>query len=203
VGPYIFPELIKNLQKIAPDMPLVVEENLTAVLGEKLRMGELDVIILSLPYNEPNILTMPLYEEEFVVLLPSGPPLSRNRRLNPEHLEGESILMLGSGHCFRDQVVAACPACAEKSIGADGVVYTVEGSSLETIRHMVASGMGITVLPETAADSKLYTDSQLLVRPFTQPVPGRKVALAWRASFPRPRVIDAIYDAVKASTIGK
>lgn len=203
VGPYIFPGLIMNLQKFAPDMPLIVEENLTAVLGEKLRMGELDVIILSLPYNEANILTLPLYEEEFVVLLPFGHHLSRKKHLSPEDLEGESILMLGSGHCFRDQVVAACPACAEKSIGADGVVYTVEGSSLETIRHMVASGMGITVLPNTAADSILYTDSQLLVRPFVRPAPSRKVALAWRASFPRPRVIDAIRDAVKASTTGR
>jgi LysR family hydrogen peroxide-inducible transcriptional activator len=183
-------------------MPLIVEENLTAVLGEKLRTGELDVIIISLPYAEPNILTMTVYEEEFVVLLPSEHPLTRKKSLRPSDLEGERILMLGAGHCFRDQVVAACPACAEKSIGADGVVYTAEGSSLETIRHMVASGMGVTVLPNTAASSSLYTESLLVSRPFTRPAPGREVALAWRASFPRPKVIDAIREAFATSGIG-
>jgi len=201
VGPYLYPQLIQNLRDKAPKMSLVVEENLTAVLGDKLKRGELDVIIISLPYAEANILTMPLYEEEFVVLLPAGHSLTRKKVLRPEHLEGERILMLGAGHCFRDQVVAACPACAEKSIGAEGVVYTAEGSSLETIRHMVASGMGLTVLPNTAAQSRLYTEKQLVVRPFVRPAPSRKVALAWRASFPRPKVIDTIREAVAASTI--
>jgi len=202
VGPYLFPQLISNLHALAPNMPLIVEENLTAVLGEKLKTGELDVIIISLPYSGAGILTLPLYEEPFVVLLPAGHPLTRKKSLRPEHLEGESILMLGAGHCFRDQVVAACPACAQKSIGADGVVYTAEGSSLETIRHMVASGMGVTVLPNTAAGSSLYTETQLLVRPFVRPAPKRAVALAWRASFPRPKVIDAIREAIAASSLG-
>ncbi|NOX70229.1 MAG: hydrogen peroxide-inducible genes activator [Gammaproteobacteria bacterium] len=202
VGPYLYPQLIRNLREKAPKMPLIVEENLTAVLGEKLKRGELDVIVISLPYTESTILTLPLYEEQFVVLLPADHPLKRKKVLRPEHLEGESILMLGAGHCFRDQVVAACPACAEKSIGAEGVVYTAEGSSLETIRHMVASGMGITVLPNTAAESHLYTENQLIVRPFVKPAPSRKVALAWRASFPRPKVIDAIREAAAACTLG-
>ena len=202
VGPYLFPQLIKNLQAHAPGMPLVVEENLTAALGEKLKSGELDVIIISLPYDEPNVLTTTLYEEDFLVLLPADHVLVAKKSIRPEHLEGERILMLGAGHCFRDQVVEACPACAEKSIGAEGVVYTAEGSSLETIRHMVASGMGLTVLPGSAAGSSFYTENQIVVRPFIKPVPGRSVALAWRASFPRPKVIDAIRNAMANSELG-
>ena len=202
IGPYVFPKLIKNLRKLAPNMPLVVEENFTARLSEKLKSGELDVIIISLPFAETNILTMRLYEEPFVVLLPADHVLAKRKSLRPEQLEGESILMLGEGHCFRDQVIEACPACAAKSIGSDSEVYTAEGSSLETVRHMVASGMGVTVLPNSASGSGLYTERQLAVRPFVKPSPSRQVALAWRASFPRPKVIDVLRDAVAASKFG-
>jgi LysR family hydrogen peroxide-inducible transcriptional activator len=197
VGPYLFPNLIRKLRRMAPNMPLIIEENFTASLGDRLKQGQLDVIIISLPFNEKNVLTTPLYEEPFLTLLPANHRLTCRKSLRPRDLEGESLLMLGAGHCFRDQVVAACPACAEKSIGAQSAVYTAEGSSLETIRHMVASGLGLTVFPASAARSKLYTERQLAVRPFVKPTPGRVVALAWRASFPRPEVIEVIKKAVR------
>lgn len=196
IGPYLYPDLIVNLRDSAPQMPLLVEENYTAVLTEKLKNGELDVIIISLPYDEPNILTLPLYNEPFVILLPASHPLTRRKTLKSKNLEEETILMLGAGHCFRDQVIEACPACAPRDGGA---VYTAEGSSLETIRHMVASGMGITVLPCTAAGADRYSQRLLEIRRFAGPVPGRVVALAWRASFTRPQVIDVVRDAVAAS----
>ncbi len=196
IGPYLFPDLIPNLNELAPAMPLIIEENYTSVLAEKLKRGDLDVIIISLPFDEPNILTLPLYEEPFVILLPASHPLTAKKTLRSKHLEGEHILMLGAGHCFRDQVIEACPACAPKAIGEDASVYTAEGSSLETIRHMVASGMGLTVLPCTAAGADRYSQRLLAIRRFTSPAPSRTVALAWRASFPRPRVIDAVKAAV-------
>jgi len=199
VGPYLLPRLISGLRRLAPNMPLIVEENYTAKLAERLKQGELDLIVISLPFSEPNILTSTLYKESFVTLLPAGHHLAKRKSLRPENLEGETLLMLGAGHCFRDQVIEACPACADKAIGTDSAVYTAEGSSLETIRHMVASGMGLTVFPESAAKSRLYTERQLLVRPFVRPTPQRAVALAWRASFPRPKVIDVIREAVKSS----
>ncbi len=199
IGPYLFPEFIGHLHKLAPEMPLIVEENYTAVLSEKLKQGELDVIIISLPFSEPNILTLPVYEEPFVVLMPTGHPLSTRRSLRPEHLEGEIILMLGPGHCFRDQVIEACPACAPSAIDQKNAVYTAEGSSLETIRHMVASGMGLTVLPSTATGADRYSKRLLTVKPFVKPSPSRQVAVAWRASFPRPKVIDAVKSAISAS----
>ncbi len=201
IGPYLFPDLIPNLNELAPKMPLIVEENYTAVLAEKLKQGELDVIIISLPFDEPNILTLPLYEEPFVILLPASHPLTARKTLSPKNLEDETILMLGAGHCFRDQVIEACPACAPKAIGEGNPVYTAEGSSLETIRHMVASGMGLTVLPCTAAGADRYSQRLLAIRRFTRPSPSRVVALAWRATFPRPKVIDAVKDAVAASQL--
>jgi len=201
VGPYLFPDLISNLRERAPQMPLVVEENYTAVLNDKLKQGDLDVIIISLPFEEPNILTLPLYEEPFVILLPASHPLTRRKTLRSKNLEDETVLMLGAGHCFRDQVIEACPACAPRSTGDSRAVYTAEGSSLETIRHMVASGMGLTVLPCTAAGADRYSQRLLAIRRFASPVPTRQVALAWRTSFPRPKVIDALQTAIAAAQL--
>lgn len=197
IGPYLYPELIPLLRKAAPEMPLVVEENYTSVLTEKLKHGELDVIIIALPFKEQGIVTQPLYEEPFVVLLPAAHPLTSRKTINSKLLEDENVLLLGQGHCFRDHVLEACPACIPKP-GLEGdLPHTVEGSSLETIRHMVVSGLGVTVLPCTAAGAHTYSQRLLSIRRFSNPVPTRTVALAWRVSFPRPKVIDVINAAVR------
>lgn len=196
IGPYLFPELIPLLRKAAPEMPLVVEENYTSVLTEKLKQGELDVIIIALPYKEQGIVTQPLYEEPFVVLLPASHPLTSRKTINSKLLEEENVLLLGQGHCFRDHVLEACPACIPKPGLIGDLAHTVEGSSLETIRHMVVSGLGVTVLPCTAAGAHSYSQRLLSIRRFCNPVPTRTVALAWRVSFPRTKIIDVINTAV-------
>ena len=197
IGPYLYPDLIPLLHKAAPGMPLVVEENMTAVLTEKLKHGELDVIIIALPFKERGIVTQQLYEEPFVALFPAAHPLTSRKTINSELLEDENVLLLGQGHCFRDHVLEACPACIPKP-GLEGdLPHTVEGSSLETIRHMVVSGLGVTVLPCTAAGAHSYSQRLLAIRRFRNPVPSRTVALAWRVSFPRPEVIDVINKAVR------
>ena len=198
IGPYLFPDLIPRLRQRAPGMPLIIEENYTAVLADKLKSGELDVIIISLPFSEQGLLTLPLYEEPFVVLLPSSHPLTQRKTIRSEHLQDEPVLLLGSGHCFRDQVLEACPACLPKPGLDGGLANTVVGSSLETIRHMVVSGLGLTVLPCTAAGADRYSQRLLTIRRFGRPTPRRTVALAWRVSFPRPKVIDAISQSVAA-----
>jgi LysR family transcriptional regulator, hydrogen peroxide-inducible genes activator len=197
IGPYLFPPLIPLLHKAAPRMPLVIEENFTAVLTGKLKRGELDVIIISLPFAEPGIVTLPLYREPFVVLLPAAHPLTARESLRAGDLTDEAMLLLGAGHCFRDQVIDACPDCAPVlRQGSADSQHIVEGGSLETIRHMVASGMGITVLPCTAAGADRYARRLLTIRRFAGKAPFRDVALAWRVSFPRPQVIDVLRDAV-------
>lgn len=197
IGPYLYPELIPLLRKAAPDMPLVVEENYTAVLTEKLKHGELDVIIIALPNKEQGIVTQPLYEEPFVVLLPAAHPLTSRKTISSKLLEDENVLLLGQGHCFRDHVLEACPACIPKLGLIGDLPHTVEGSSLETIRHMVVSGLGVTVLPCTAAGAHFYSQRLLSIRRFSKPIPTRTVALAWRVSFSRPKVIDVINTAVR------
>jgi LysR family hydrogen peroxide-inducible transcriptional activator len=201
IGPYLFPDLIPHLRKRAPDMPLVIEENYTAALAEKLRHGELDVAILALPFSGQGLVTLPLYEEPFVVLMPASHPMTQRKLIKSSHLEQESVLLLGAGHCFRDQVLEACPACIPKPGLDSGLSHSIVGSSLETIRHMVVSGLGVTVLPCTAAGADRYSQRLLAIRRFSSPVPSRTVALAWRVSFPRPKVIDVLAEAVAACNL--
>ncbi|WP_097458841.1 hydrogen peroxide-inducible genes activator [Mangrovitalea sediminis] len=197
IGPYLFPHLLPELRRAAPEMPLFIEEGYTAVLRERLRHSELDAIIIALPFDEPEVVTLPLYDEPFVVLLPGGHPLTKFDHIRSEQLLQDQLLMLGPGHCFRDQVLESCPALLNtlnvkgNEQPRSGALIT-EGSSLETIRHMVASGLGITVLPMSAANAVQYREHLLEVRPFVAPVPYRTVALAWRVTFPRPKAIDVL-----------
>ncbi len=205
IGPYLLPHLIPQLRHSAPKMPLQIEENYTAVLGERLKQGKLDVLILSLPYEEAGILTEPLYEEPFVVVMPAGHVLEHEAAIDPHELSHEDLLLLGPGHCFRDQVLQVCPECNRASVAsdADNMQKTLEGSSLETIRLMVATGMGVTVLPQTSVNGYAYPQDFVSVRPFAEPAPKRLVALAWRKSFPRPAAIRALAKAVRACPLGE
>ncbi|MFT7299918.1 MAG: LysR family hydrogen peroxide-inducible transcriptional activator [Porticoccus sp.] len=198
IGPYLFPHFIPTLQKTVPQMPLVVEEGFTATLRQRLRKGELDVIIVALPFNEPDVVTQPLYSEPFVVLMPGNHPLAKKKQIKPDDLEWENVLLLGEGHCFGDQVREALPNLNKHQEGSQRQLRThSEGSSLETLRHMVASGLGITILPLSAAIGTGYKDGLLVTRPFAGPAPCRTSALAWRASFPRHKAIDALRNAIK------
>jgi LysR family hydrogen peroxide-inducible transcriptional activator len=196
VAPYLFPHLIPALKKIAPDMPLEVEENFTGKLRKQLAQGTVDAIFVALPFKEPGIVVKPLYEEPFVVLLPKKHPLTQKTQLSDKDLKNDNVLLLGEGHCFRDQVLDSCPNCHQPG----QLQQTVQGSSLETIRHMVASGMGITILPRTATQVKYY-DKLLCIRPFKSKTPKRTIALAWRSSFPRPKAIEAIIQATKLAKL--
>lgn len=198
VGPYLLPHLIPELHRRAPHMPLIIEENYTAQLERHLQHNEVDVVIVAAPFEQPGVATLPLYEEPFVVVLPRDHPWTRRRRIATRDLAGERLLLLGPGHCFRDQVLEACPDCRDSQ--ADGQ-QPLAGSSLETIRHMVASGLGITVLPQSALGTS-NTDGGLLVeRPFAAPAPSRQILLAWRRSFPRPQAISVLRDAILSCSL--
>ena len=185
-------------------MPLYIEENYTAILREKLRQGELDAIIIALPFNEPDVVTQSLYEESFVVLLAKDHPLAERKTITAKQLEKEQVLLLGEGHCFRDQVLEACPGLRKNfASGNHPLQSVVEGSSLETLKYMVASGLGITVLPASAAQLDQYGNGALVTRPLANTQFSRTVALAWRASFPRHQAIDALSLAIKQCQLGK
>lgn len=203
IGPYLLPHLIPRLHRRAPGMPLQIEENYTAALSTQLKDGDLDVLILSLPFEEPGLLTQSVYEEPFVVLMPTGHSLEQTEAIDAPTLAKQDLLLLGPGHCFRDQVLQFCPECHRLSGASDTLQKTLEGSSLETIRLMVATGIGVTVLPYTSVSGYAQISDLLSVRPFVEPVPTRVVALAWRKSFPRQRVITLLDKAIRACPLGE
>jgi LysR family hydrogen peroxide-inducible transcriptional activator len=203
IGPYLLPTLVKQMIRRVPQMPLMLQENYTLKLIELLKQGEIDVAIMALPFPETGLMLRPLYDEPFVVALPSGHAWEHRSKIDPDDLKQETMLLLGSGHCFRDHVLGVCPELMRFSQNADGIQKTFEGSSLETIRHMVASGVGITVLPRMSVQEVKPqaggVDSGLLSYvAFDEPVPDRRVVLAWRKSFTRMPAIDAICDAINA-----
>ena len=187
IGPYLLPRLVPLVKERAPKMPLMIEENFTVRLLESLKRGDLDVAVLALPIEEPGLVAQPVYDEAFRVLVPATHPWAKRKAaIAAEDLLDEPLLMLGRGNCFRDQVLDLC------THAGNGGPQVLEGSSLETIRLMVASGVGITVMPATAVDGLSKTDPLLRVRGFEKPEPTRRIGLVWRASFPRHQAIDLL-----------
>lgn len=200
IGPYLLPYVIPQLQKLAPKMPLYLEESFTGTLRKRIRQGELDAIIVALPFTEADVVTQSLYDEEFVIVMDRNHMLNRFSAVEPNQLTGHNLLLLGEGHCFRDQVLEACPMLKPSIDDPNGRVRTArEGSSLETLKHMVASGLGITILPRSAATANHYAADGLSVKPFVGTPPKRTVALAWRASFPRHKAVDVLRESIYAA----
>ena len=195
IGPYLFPALLPALKAAEPRLKLYIEESFTGTLRQMLKKGQLDAIIVALPFTEPDVEVGELYTEPFEVLLPANHPWANEAHIPPKQLHTENVLLLGEGHCFRDQVIDACPALSRAAHDRNNVV--AEGSSLETLRHMVASGLGVTVLPASAAGTKSYAPGYLITKPFTQPEPSRTVAIAWRKQFPRTEAIDLLVDVIR------
>jgi LysR family hydrogen peroxide-inducible transcriptional activator len=189
IAPWLLPRLVPLVKALAPDMPLILEENYTHRLIEKLKNNELDLAILALPIEEPTLVAQAAYDEEFRVLAPASHPWARQKTVAASALLDAQLLMLGAGNCFRDQVMDLCASASSQS----GISpHVIEGSSLETIRHMVASGVGVTVMPASAVDDISPKDPLLRVRPIREPNPTRRVGLVWRASYPRHQAVDVI-----------
>lgn len=198
VGPYLLPRLIPVLHREAPGLTLIIDEDFTANLASKLRGGELDMIIISAPFELPAVKTAKLYGESLVVALPREHALKKKKQIRAEDLLDETMLLLRTGNCFRDQVVEACPACRGDAFSGKQLQKTLESSSLETIRQMVAAGSGVTVLPATSVQGRTGLDRRLEFRPFARPVPKREVHLAWRSGYPRDRLVALVRKSVAA-----
>jgi len=198
IGPYLLPKLVPIMRRTAPSMPLHIQENFTHRLSESLKSGDVDVILIALPFDEPGIATRAVYDEPFLVAVPKGHEWEERKRISSEELTRESLLLLGEGHCFRDQVLDICHVVRGRDRSA--LAKTVEGGSLETIRQMVASGVGVTVLPSTSIGAG-STGDLIRILPFAKPAPTRRVGLAWRRSFPRPEAIEALRKAILACNL--
>ena len=214
IAPYLLPDLVRHVIAMTPQMPLMLQENFTVKLLEMLRMGELDCAILAEPFPDTGLAIAPLYDEPFVAALPRGHALAKGKSVSAEQLKSETMLLLGTGHCFRDHVLEVCPEFARFSGTAEGIQRSFEGSSLETIKHMVAAGMGITLVPRLGVPKeamRLNGDGKKRGRskasevpsfikylPFTGHIPSRRVVLAWRRSFTRYEAIAALRNAIYA-----
>jgi len=196
IGPYLLPDLVKQAIELVPQMPLMLQENFTVKLLEMLRTGELDAAIMAEPFPDTGLAIAPLYDEPFMAAIPKGHPLARRERISAEELKNETMLLLGTGHCFRDHVLEVCPEYARFSSNAEGIRKSFEGSSLETIKYMVASGMGVTVVPQLSVSKDALP--QVTYVPFADPVPTRRVVLAWRRTFTRYEAIAALRNAIYA-----
>ncbi|MBL0421141.1 LysR family transcriptional regulator [Ramlibacter sp. AW1] len=207
IGPYLLPDLVRQAISRTPQMPLMLQENFTARLLEMLRTGEIDCAIMAEPFADTGLAIAPLYDEPFLAAVPSTHPLAARETVNAQELKSETMLLLGTGHCFRDHVLEVCPEFARFSSNAEGIRKSFEGSSLETIKHMVAAGMGVTLVPRLSVPKealgpkpKRRREDQSFVKyiPFDGDVPSRRVVLAWRRSFTRYEAIAALRNAIYA-----
>ena len=189
VGPYLLPEVIPILRETAPDMPLEIEETITDNLASKLKSGVIDAAIIALPFDVSGMETLSLYDEAFAVVIPKNHHWANRDKIKPAELSKEKVLLLNSGHCFSNQVTQACPKLSGKG-------EVLQGNSLETIRNMVASNLGITVLPYSATTDR-YNNQLVTQIPFEKPVPMRRIALAWRKSYARVEAVEKIADAIQ------
>lgn len=197
IGPYLLPHLVPEQIRQTPQMPLLLQENYTTRLLELLRQGDIDCAIVALPLPDTGLAQYDLYDEDFFVALPHAHPWAARESISAGSLKDETMLLLGAGHCFRDQVLEVCPELSRFSASSEGIQRTFEGSSLETIRHMVAAGIGITVLPASALRVQGAENQLLSFVPFRAPVPDRRVVLVWRRSFPRLEAIRALVQAIR------
>ena len=196
IGPYLLPDLVRQTIARVPQMPLVLQENFTARLLDMLRTGELDCAILAEPFPDTGLAVAPLYDEPFQAAVPASHRFAKLKTVTTEELKNETMLLLGTGHCFRDHVLEVCPEYARFSSATEGIRKSFEGSSLETIKYMVASGMGITVVPQLSVPAEKQTHVRYVK--FSDPVPSRRVVLVWRRTFPRYEAIAALRNAIYA-----
>jgi LysR family hydrogen peroxide-inducible transcriptional activator len=214
IGPYLLPHLVIKTIAYSPQMPLILQENFTIRLLEMLRTGEIDCAIMAEPFPDAGLATAALYDEPFLAAVPSSHPLATRKKISAQELKAETMLLLGAGHCFRDHVLEVCPEFARFSSDADGIRRSFEGSSLETIKHMVAAGMGVTLVPRLSVskealafnDKRSSKSEETYVRYIqiadeNNAPPMRRVVLAWRRSFTRYEAIAALRNAIYACNL--
>jgi LysR family transcriptional regulator, hydrogen peroxide-inducible genes activator len=193
LGPYLLPRVARKIAKALPNLQLVLHEFQTAPLVERTLAGELDLAILALPAETKGLVTRSLLTEPFLVAMPEHHRLSAKRRVRATDLEGEKLLLLEEGHCLRDQALDVC-----KRVGTEELAF--RATSLETLRQMVAAGLGLTLLPQLAAVGPFASAHGLAVRPFAPPSPSRVIGAAWRRSTSRGAAIAAVCDLIARAT---
>ncbi len=187
LAPYLLPYIMQPLSSAFPKLTLYLVEEQTAAIVKQLKEGKLDTIILALPILEDGFVTSPLFEEEFMLAVSGHHPFSKRKKIRQADLANENLLLLEDGHCLREQALALCQAAnafESKSFRA---------TSLETLRHMVASGSGMTLIPQLACK----TNDGITYLPFNQPKPSRVIGILWRISSAKEKLLNDIADKIK------
>src|SRR5262245_14202117 len=193
IGPYLLPLVTRRLRKQLPKLKLMLYEYQTQPLLEKLRAGDVEVGILALPVPLDGLQSRDLYEENFTVAVPNGSPLAKKPTVKLDDLAGETLLLLEDGHCLRDQALDVCSRIDVKEND------DYRATSLETLRQMVAAGLGVTLLPELATRGPFGSGQGLTVKSFARPIPTRTVGAVWRKSSARTEAIDAMCEVIKTA----
>jgi LysR family hydrogen peroxide-inducible transcriptional activator len=189
LGPYLLPRVAPRIARALPKLQLVLHEYQTAPLVERTLRGELDLAILALPADTKGLVTRSLFAEAFLVAMPERHRLASRKRVQTSDLGGEKLLLLEEGHCLRDQALEICGRAGTEE-------QSFRATSLETLRQMVAAGLGLTLLPRLAAEGPFSSAHGLAVRPFAPPAPSRVVGAAWRRSTSRGEAIAAVCDII-------
>lgn len=193
VAPYLLPQLIPHLQGQAPGLQLQLQEDYAGSLREKLRAGDLDAVLLSQPFTEPGVVSLDLFQEPLVLLAPKDHPLAYKERITSADLCTERVLLLAPGHCLRDQLLTLLPTLADTT-ETGGLPVS---NSLETLKNMIAAGLGVSLLPRSAAQAGICQAGRLMARPLSIPGGEWRLVLAWRASFPRHKAIELLRRAIQ------
>lgn len=178
LAPYVLPRMLSTIQSSYPDLQIELRETQTRVLLEELARGQLDAVMLALPLTDPEIETMPLFEDSFLLAVPAVDPRFDVPRVSPRDIEHDRLILLEEGHCLRDQALAFCSSARR------GGPMGLGATSLATVMQMVANGYGVTLVPEIAVGVEVR-DERVKVLRFAAPQPGRTVGLAWRRTSPR------------------
>ena len=190
IGPYLLPFVAQRLHKALPRLELMLHEHQTEPMLERLRAGDIDMGVLALPVELDGLHAEPLYDEPFVVAMPTAHPLAERKQLRAEDLRGATLLLLEEGHCLRDQALEVCSRVPVRE------KQDFRGTSLETLRQMVAADAGITLLPELATRGAYAQSRGVVIRPFAKPVPARRIGAIWRKSSPRGAALAAVAEVI-------
>jgi LysR family hydrogen peroxide-inducible transcriptional activator len=197
IGPYLLPRVMLKLRKALPQLGLMLYEYQTEELLKRLRDGEIDLGILALAQDQEGLESRRLYREEFTVALPSDNPLAQKHTIKASDLKGQTLLLLEDGHCLRDQALEVCSRIDVRE------AEDFRASSLESLRHMVVAGLGVTLMPELAVESPFGSQRGLVIRPFSKPAPARTVGAVWRKSTTRGAAIEAVCETIGGAIAAK
>lgn len=193
LAPYLLPQWLPRVREAYPELQLYLHEDRTARLVEALVGGRLDLLLLALPLDAPGLETLPIFHEVFLLAVPRGHRLARTRGgVMQSELEGEPVLLLEDGHCLRDQALDVCRMAGARESDQ------IRAASLTTLAQMVAGGLGVTLLPESAVAIEAAS-SEVVVRRFRAPAPTREIGLAWRRTSPRDDEFHLLGDLLRAT----